>query len=303
MNDLIFPRRVPAGGAISVVAPSGPLTAEYREKLMRGIAWLEAAGFKASIPPGLFAAEGYLAGDDARRLAELHAAFTDPGTCAVWCVRGGYGSMRLLDALDVDAIAASRKLLIGFSDATSIELSLMKRAGLVTMHGPLLTSLAGEIEISRRHLIELATGRAPRVELFGPRAVTVRAGVAEGPLIGGNLSIISALMGTGHLPDLAGAILFIEDVNEQPYRIDRMLTQLKLAGALGVVAGLVVGDLDGDAAALRALVDERTAGLSCPVVFNFPVGHGRMNMALPQGVRARLDAGARSLALIEACVE
>jgi muramoyltetrapeptide carboxypeptidase len=300
MDDLIVPKRVPAGATISIIAPSGPVP---RENFEKGVAALEAAGFTTRFRPDIFSSEGYLAGGDDRRLDELNQAFLDPGTAAVICARGGYGAMRLLDRIDAGAIARARKPLIGFSDITALELSLAARAGLVSFHGPLVTTLWREIEISRRHLVEIVTGRTAQVKIHGPGAETLRGGRAEGRLYGGNLSIISALMGTGHLPDLAGAVLFLEDTNEEPYRIDRLLMHLELAGVLGKAAGVVFGQLGDDRDALRPIAAAAAARLACPVVYNFPIGHGALNMALPQGVRAALDAGERSVTLLGRCVE
>jgi len=296
------PRRLPQGCAISVVAPSGPVK---KDAFDAGVRVLEAAGFLPKLPPDLLAEDGYLAGTDERRLRELLAAFADPATAAVWCARGGYGTMRLLRRLDFAGIARSRKPLIGFSDATALELALFSKAGFVTFHGPLVSTLGAEIEISRRHLFEILTGAVSSVEIFGPGAETVRRGTCEGRLLGGNLSIVSCLAGTGFLPDFSGAILFLEDVGEEPYRIDRMLTQLDLMGVFDAIAGLVVGALGAGAEtdAFRAIVLEKAAGRRWPAVFGFPIGHRQLNMALPQGILARLDAGRAALALLEPCVE
>ncbi|MBI5526498.1 MAG: LD-carboxypeptidase [Deltaproteobacteria bacterium] len=296
------PRRLAQGAVVSLVAPSGPVK---KEAFCAGARLIEAAGFRLKFAPELFADDGYLAGTDERRLGEMAAAFSDPLTAAVWCARGGYGSMRLLGRLDFAGIARTRKPLIGFSDATALELALLAKAGFVTFHGPLVSTLGAEIEISRRHLFELLSGAVSRVEIGGPGAETIRPGACEGRLVGGNLSVISCLLGTGFVPDLSGAILFLEDINEEPYRIDRMLTQLELSGTFDAIAGLVVGTLgtDADADALRAIVREKARGRRWPAVFGFPIGHGPLNMALPQGIMARVDADRRSIELLEPCVE
>jgi muramoyltetrapeptide carboxypeptidase len=297
MIPVTKPGKLRDGGVIFAVAPAGPVN---EEKYRSGAAEIERRGFAVKSRPDLFSRENFLAGDDRRRAGELMEAFLDPGSDAVWCARGGYGSMRILELLDFGAIARSRKPLIGFSDITALELALLKHCGLVTFHGPLISTLAGEIEISRRHLFELLTGRATGAAVYAPEGVAVRAGTCRGTLMGGNLTLVCSLLGTGHLPSAEGAILFLEEVNEEPYRIDRMLTQLRLAGVLEGAAGVVLGRMsgEGDEAPLAAL-----DGLACPVLRGFPTGHGALNMTLPQGIKAELDSEGRRITLLEPCVE
>jgi muramoyltetrapeptide carboxypeptidase len=302
MKDIVKPRALKDGALISIVAPAGPVELDLVEK---GVTALESFGFGVKHREDLFSRKGYLAGDDARRALELTEAFNDPETSAVWCARGGYGSMRLLGLLDLDAIAASRKPFIGFSDITALQLALLARTGFLTFHGPMMRFWR-EIEISKRHLVELLTGRTSKIDIYGPGSETVREGVCEGILTGGNLSVLASLTGTNYMPDLTGAILFLEDVNEEAYRIDRLLTHLRLAGILDVINGLVLGDLSGgptNGITPLEVIQDLTAPYSFPVVFNFPFGHSDLNMALCQGLHVRLDASGRVITFLEPCVE
>ena len=301
---IIKPKRLGPGSTVSVVAPSGPVSMENFEK---GIKALEAAGFRAKYGAGVTASEGYLAGSDERRLGEFDAAFRDPGTDAVWCARGGYGSMRLLSRVDWRMIASSCKPLAGFSDVTALELALFRSTGMVSFHAPLLTTLWNEPPQSIGWIKQLLAGdEDARKITAGKNGGSVKGGQCTGRLLGGNLSIICSLMGTPFLPDLTGAILLVEDVNEEPYRIDRMLTQLDLGGVLGRLAGIVAGRLTVDEAAadgINRILLEKTRRYGYPVATGFPFGHGGANMTFPQGINARFDADSLQVELLESCVD
>jgi muramoyltetrapeptide carboxypeptidase len=262
---------------------------------------------------------GYLAGTDDERLADLNAAFQDPSIDAIWCIRGGYGSLRLLDRVDYAAMARQPKALIGFSDATALLNAVTRLTGVVTFHGPV--ARAGMTEFSRRHFQAVLTsaaapGRLGRLQqpadVLVPREsriATLSAGVAEGELAGGNLTLLQCLIGTPYFPELAGAILFLEDMGEDLYRVDRMLAQLRLIGALRQLAGVLVGrftDLERSGADGALGFDEVLASyfepLGIPVAYGFPVGHIEAQWTLPLGVRARLDADAGEVELLEPAV-
>ena len=287
------------------MAPAGPFDAE---KLDLGVRILAARGLEASSGPGLHERWRYLAGDDERRASELGAALTRPGVRAVWAARGGYGAMRLLDRIDWAAAAgAEPRWLVGFSDITALHLAGLA-AGLGGMvHGPNVTTL-GEIGGSDRdHVLDLLMGMAPPPALGVERLRVVAPGTAEGPLWGGNLSLVTRLLGTAHMPDLAGGVLFLEDVGERPYRLDRMLTHLRLAGVLETVAGVVLGDFsDCEEAEAGFTSHDVLAGLlgdlGIPVLTGYPAGHGIRCRALPLGVRARIESGPEGgrLELLEA---
>ena len=228
----------------------------------------------------------YLAAEDAHRAEDLNRALADPAVAAVFFARGGYGSVRILEALDADALRRRRLPLVGFSDVTVLH-AWAARQGVPSIHGPVISQLSRLPAADLGALFALLEGGAlPRCE--GLRPVT--GGAARGPLWGGNLTMIASLCGTGLLPDLTGRLLLLEEVNEAPYRLDRLLTQLRLAGLLAEVAGVVVGQLLDDEALLAELLEDHLGDLKVPVVFGARVGHGDENLALPLGYEAVLDA-------------
>jgi muramoyltetrapeptide carboxypeptidase len=283
-----------------VIAPSSPFDPDA---LARGLEVLSGRlGLVPRLRDDVTARKAYLAGDDARRIEEWREAFADPDAKAVFCARGGYGAMRLLPAVDPAPLLERPKLLVGFSDVTAFH-AVLNRAGLATVHGPVVTQLGRAPEDAVAHLEALLDGSAPKAgawEIPPPgaglvAARTVRPGRASGPLLGGTLAILSHLQGTPFAPRLEGAILFLEDVGEKPYQIDRYLTHLRLAGALDGVAGVAVGQLTrcDDAGVLAAdVVREVALGLGVPAIEGLPAGHEDANFALPLGARATLVAPA-----------
>lgn len=291
------PPALRAGDTIAVVAPSGPFD---RQSFDQGLAVL-VSRYQARFEEGLFSTERYLAGNDARRLAELQRALDDGQVKAVFAARGGYGAMRLLPRLNWPA---APKLLVGFSDITALH-AAGQLAGWKTLHAPVLTQLGKQPPAVRERLFSLLESPRPREALAGGRCLVP--GAAEGPLVGGNLSVLTRLLGTTYLPPLDGAVLFLEDVGERPYRLDRMWTHLALAGAFTRVKGVVLGDFTGceeqgadygSGDVLRSLAE--ATGLPCAA--GFQVGHGAVNEALPLGVQVRLDATAGRLDFLDALV-
>jgi muramoyltetrapeptide carboxypeptidase len=273
-----------------VVAPAGPFD---RESFDKGLAVL-AERYEPVFDPGIFSRHRYLAGDDGRRLRELSQALADEEARAVFCARGGFGAMRLLPRLTVDGLPP--RLLVGFSDITALHLT-WQRAGRVTLHGPVMTQLGKQPREAVERLFRVLESPEPAPPLEGGQ--TVVPGVAEGPLVGGNLSVLTRLLGTPYLPPLRGALLLIEDVGERPYRLDRMWQHLALAGVFEQVAGLVLGDFtlceekDADYTS-REVVEELARETGLPCAAGFRVGHGDVNLAVPLGVRARLEAAVSS---------
>ena len=295
------PRALRCGDAVAVVAPGGPFD---RESFDAGLQVL-AARYRPLFGEGLFARTRYLAGDDARRGSELRAVLADDSVKAVFVARGGYGTMRLLPGLPLaDLASRSPKPVIGFSDLTALHLAL-QAAGWLSIHGPVVTQLGTQPpELAERlfHLLESPVAPAPPL-----RGTPLVGGVAEGPLLGGNLSLLTHLLGTPFLPDLAGAILLLEDVAERPYRLDRMWTHLALAGVFDQVRGIALGEFTGceepdaeygSAEVLAALAAE--TGLPC--VSGLPIGHGAVNVPVPLGCRVRLDGDAGVLEFLEPAV-
>lgn len=300
------------GDAIALVSPGS--MADPAE-IAEGRAVLEAQGFRAVPGANLDKELGYLAGTDEQRLDDLHAAYSDPQVRAVLCVRGGDGSTRLLDRLDYELIAANPKPLIGYSDITVLHAAILARCDLVGLHGPMLAAdLATTNEASLAGLMTALTSTEPLGELHNPSGTTLevmRPGVAEGRLVGGNLSLLQTLIGTPYMYDMAGSILVIEDVDEPIYRIDRVLTQLTSAGLLQQCAGVVIGDfLDYRGTkpvtlTLEQVWEHHFGTLEIPVVSGLECGHDYNKLTLPLGARVRLDASTSEpcLSVLEAIAE
>jgi muramoyltetrapeptide carboxypeptidase len=290
-----------------------------RDDLTRAEALCRALDYEPVVGAHAGGHYGYFSGSDADRLADLNAAFRDPAIDAVWCIRGGYGVTRILDGLDFEALARRPRPVIGYSDITALLAAVVRRAGLVAFHAPVARA---EMPLfSRRHFAQVLTEAAP-AGLLEPlpspadvllsqtnRVVRIRGGVAEGPLAGGNLSLLQCLIGTPYFPDLDGALLFLEDVNEDLYRIDRMLAHLRMIGALARLAGVVVGRFTGlkrhmndGALGVDEVLDHYLGPLGVPVAHGVPIGHIDDQWTLPLGVRARFDANAGSLTLLEPAV-
>ena len=290
--------RLRPGDAVSIVTPAGPVESD---RLQRGMRVLEGWGLRPRPGRHVGRRDGYLAGSDAERAADLAAAFDDPDTRAVLYARGGYGTTRLLPDLPLEALGRSGKLLVGYSDLTALSLALSRDAPFPHLYGPSVAELGDEpptydAESFRAALFGESSGG--RLQIDGLR--TVRAGRAEGFIVGGCLSLIVALTGTPFEPPLQGRLLFLEEVDEEPYRLDRMLTHLASAGRLDGVAGLLIGQLAGcrspsDAGAgptaeqVVASFADRSEG---PVLAGLKVGHGVGRLTVPLGVRVEVDGDA-----------
>lgn len=305
------PVRLPAplapGDRIAVVAPCSPV---LDGQLPQAMAALRGWGFEPVAMAHVGDRRGHLAGTDDTRVADLEAAFRDEELRAVWIARGGYGATRIAERVDWRALGADPKPLIGFSDATALLQAAWRHLRLVTVHGPFASAIPDPATAPRpaEHLRRLLLGRlAPGplpVESGGP--TTISGGAAEGPLLGGNLAVLSAMVGTPQQPDLEEAVVLLEDINEAPYRIDRMLTQLRGAGCLAGIAGVALGAFTGcqppdnrPSATVDEVLSERLGDLGVPVLAGLPFGHRPDQLALPHGARVRLDADAGEFALLE----
>lgn len=314
---VVQPPKLVPGSRIALVAPAGPLL--EKDDLTRAQQLCRALGYEPFIGTNAYSRYGYLAGTDDQRFADLNAALQNPSIDAVWCIRGGYGSIRLLERVDYDAIARRPKALIGFSDITVLLNAVTRQSGVVTFHGPV--ARAAMPLFSREHFDRvLASGEVPGLlgrippsdAVLVPqdnRIVTLHGGTAEGWLAGGNLTLLHCLIGTPYFPDLEGAILFLEDVAERLYNIDRMLAHLRIIGALQQLAGVAVGRFTqleratGDGAlGFDEVLATYFGSLGIPVAYGFPIGHIDAQWTLPLGVRARLNADAGELELLEPAV-
>jgi muramoyltetrapeptide carboxypeptidase len=288
-----LPVRLKPGAKIGIAAPAGPFDSQT---FLRGTRILEAKGFEVYVPQGLLEANGYLAGSDEHRAGFVNQLFADKSVDAIVCARGGYGSLRILHLLDYDAVAKNPKIFIGFSDITALLTVLCDRCGLVTFHGPVLTSLADADEITKVSLFQTVSSDT-KLEIEVSEGITLSSGAGSGILCGGNLNTLCHLVGTPFAPSFAGKILFLEDRAEAPYRIDRMLTQMKLADCFKGLAGIVLGSFEdcGPADEIFKIINEIFSDYHVPILAGMNAGHGNPNLTLPMGIEATLDADRRML--------
>ncbi|MEO7085973.1 MAG: LD-carboxypeptidase [Gemmatimonadaceae bacterium] len=287
-----------AGSRIALIAPSGLL--RDAGDVDRAITSVRRMGWEAVVGDHVLEREGYLAGGDSSRLADLNRFSRDESIDGIWCIRGGYGATRLLDGIDYDAWRAHPKTLIGFSDITALHAAIGRYADLVTFHGPTARNVISDFSIAS---LRAAIAGAPQV-LVAPESEPMRSGVARGRLAGGNLALLAALQGTPYAPNLNGAILVLEDVSEAVYRIDRMLTQLRLAGALSGLAGIAFGhfteiqpDADGFSRTLNSVLQETADRCGVPCLTQIPLGHIDDQWTLPLGRDATLDVDKKTLTI------
>lgn len=300
-NALLRPPRLEVGDVVAVVAPSGVVP---EDRLHVGVERLTSWGLEVRLAPHVLGAHAqldYLAGEDHDRAADFADAWLDPTVSAVWAARGGYGAQRMLDLLDWRRLAeAEPKVLVGFSDITALHQAMASRLGLVTILGHVVTSLGAATEASADELRRQVMDPDAVVDLLaGHVTTTIVGGRATGVLVGGNLAMLTAEVGTSFSRPAAGGIVVIEDVGEEPYRIDRMLTQLVRSGWFGGVAGVVVGAFTdcGDEVEVQTVLEQRLRPLGVPVVRGFDIGHTDSSATVPLGVEATLDAEAGSLVL------
>ncbi|MCJ8502381.1 S66 peptidase family protein [Desulfatitalea alkaliphila] len=292
------PNALEPGDTIGIVAPASPFSVP---DLARGVALLHAMGFATRLSGDLFARQGCLAGSDALRAAQLHTMFADDAVHAIMCARGGYGGLRLLQSLDYALIAAHPKPFIGFSDTTALHQAIRLKTGLVTFHGPMVCSLEPSDAAAGSALQQMLQAVA-----MGPPRIaglrTLRPGRGEGILVGGNLSTLCSLIGTPFAQSYHGCVLFLEDRGERPYRIDRMLVQMKLAGCFEGLAGLVLGSFSdcGAGEEIDAIVRQLFDDRPIPIMTGLAAGHQNPNRTLPLGVTVVLDAGSGTLRFEEA---
>jgi muramoyltetrapeptide carboxypeptidase len=292
---MIKPPRLTPGARVAVVAPASPVPpAEFAA----GAAVL-GARYQLIHDQRIFARQGFLAGSDEARAAELQRALDDPTIAAIFCARGGYGLTRILPRLDPASLTRAPKAIIGFSDVMALH-AWAARAGVMTFHGPVVTQLGKLPASDVAALWQLLESPAPPA--FPARMTTVSPGTVTGRLVGGNLEVMSRLVGTPFAYNFDDAILVLEEIGERPYRMDRALTQLIESGALATVRGAIVGELvdcgkPDDVPSAAAVVNERLATLHIPIAVGAPVGHGTTNWPFPLGARARLAAQASGAVL------
>jgi len=287
------PPRLFPGDAIGVVAPASPFD---QGKFIKGLTVLEEMGLGPIVPETIYDRNGYLAGSDSHRADMLNAMFADPAVKGIICARGGYGSLRILSRIDYGAISANPKVFIGCSDITALLNTFFVKCGLVSLHGPMIESLAAASEKTKQSLQDvLFANSVLSVVPENPR--TVYAGQASGVIAGGNLTTLCHLVGTPFEPDFSGRMLLLEDVGESPYHIDRMLTQMKMAGCFERVAGILLGSFKGcgDPEQVDAVFADVFRTEAIPILAGFNFGHDEPNLTLPLGLPASFDSAVGAL--------
>ena len=300
----VKPERLRLGDTVGIVAPASgvfnPSTIYFGQQL------LEDWGYRVKLGQSIYRRHGYLAGTDQERLEDLHQMFADPQVKAIICLRGGYGALRLVEQLDYQLIRENPKVFLGFSDITALHIAISQQTGLITFHGPVINKLIrGLTSFTKESMLKTITQSKPFGVLTnppnGPNPFSIAPGKGSGQLVGGNLSLICATMGTPYELDTRGKILFLEEVGEEPYRIDRMLTQLELAGKFAEVKGIIFGQSVECVPrayqpsfyctfSLEEILMEKFKEMQVPVLYNLTCGHGKDCFTLPVGVAVTLDA-------------
>lgn len=313
-EGLLRPKRLKAGMTVGLVTPASNAWEDEDIRFAGDV--VRSLGFKVKEAANLYRRSQYLAGPDEARAQDLNAMFADPDVDAVFCLRGGYGTPRILPMLDYALIRRNPKILLGYSDITALLNAIYHRSGVMTYHGPIAAQNFTDYTLAEYQKVlvdaqsRVSLGTPPAFEVSPGRVenrnriTRFAGGIARGRLIGGNLSLMASLVGTPFEPDYQGKILFLEDVGEAPYRVDRMLTQLWLAGKLQQVAGIVFGKFtetgtDGNTFSIEHVLRERTASLGIPVVRGLMIGHVDDQTVVPVGALAELDGDEGVLTLLE----
>ncbi|WP_462158030.1 S66 peptidase family protein [Pseudoalteromonas sp. GB56] len=312
-NNIIKPRAIPKGGIIGIVSPSAA-TAHHKDILIAQKV-VEALGYRVKLAPHVMARRGHLAGADQQRADDINALFKDQQVDAIFCLRGGSGAARILPLLDYQSIKQNPKPLLGYSDITALHNAILSQTGLISFHGPNATSDWNAFHVDQFQRV-FEQQQPMRYENLGKKedelvntnyfTQTITAGSASGRLIGGNLTVLTALAGSKYLPDFTGNILFLEDIDEAPYRIDRMMSTLKLMGALDKISGFVFGDCNDckpgagyGSLSLDEIFNDYIKPLGIPAYRGAMIGHIKRQFILPVGAQVTLDADSGTLTLQE----
>lgn len=310
---IIKPKKLNKGDLIGLISPAS--TPENSSTVEMGIMYLEKLGYKVLPGKNIHNNNGYLAGSDAERLEDLHEMFRRKDVKAVFCTRGGYGSPRLLDKIDYDLIRKNPKIFVGYSDITALQLAFLAKAGLITFAGPMLaTDLSDHPDPYSEEIfwaMLTSNKKFGRVKLpEDQKLIALKKGAASGRITGGNLSLVAALTGTSYMPPMQDKILLLEDKAERPYRIDRMINQLKLAGILLKIKGLILGrfvdcvehDPYSKTLTLGEVIEDYFTPFKIPSVYNFPFGHIEKKFTIPIGIQIRLNAAREFVEITENAV-
>jgi muramoyltetrapeptide carboxypeptidase len=310
---LLKPKKLSKGDLIGVISPAS--NPDDLSKIDKGVQYLEKLGYNVEVGKNVGQKRGYLAGDDKQRLDDLHSMFKNKHVKAIINVRGGYGSGRLLDKINFNLIRKNPKIFVGYSDITALQMAMLKKAGLVTFAGPMLAvDFHGKINsYTEENFWKLLTSTKKIGKLKNPEKESfyvLNKGRSEGKLVGGNLALITSLLGTDYQPNFKNAILMVEEIGEVPYRIDRMFNQLKLAKIFNQVNGIILGrfvdcyetDTDKETLTLNEIIEDYLADLKMPILYNFKHGHVKQNMTVPFGLNCKLNSSRKFVEITESAV-
>ena len=308
---LIKPKGLKFGDTIGIIAPASPTTKEKVGEVYDKIIEL---GFKVKIGRSCYEKYGYLSGKDNVRANDINEMFKDKDIKGIICLRGGYGTPRILDLIDYDAIKNNPKIFIGYSDITALHIAFTQIARLVTYHGPMVASdMIGDFNsFSKDSLLNIIMNKKASYKIENPVGediITINGGIGEGYITGGNLSLIVDTIGTPYEIDVRGKVLFIEEIGEEPYNIDRMFNQLRLSGKLEEANGIILGDFNNckpknpkESLTLEEVINDQIKPIGKPTIYNLQSGHCNPMITLPFGVRIKLDGDKKELIIMESCV-
>jgi muramoyltetrapeptide carboxypeptidase len=310
---LIKPKKLKKGDLISIVSPAS--SPDNLSRINLGVEYLEKAGYRVIVGKNVGKYHGYLAGTDQERVDDIHNMFNNKDVKAIICVRGGYGSPRLLDKIDFGLIKKNPKIFVGYSDITALNMAFLKKANLVTFSGPMLAvDFWNEVDPFTEEIFwKSVTSDEPLGKIPLPEEGKInclKKGESEGELIGGNLALYTSLIGTEFFGSMKGKLLFIEEIGELPYRIDRMLTQIKLAGVFDEISGIILGeftdcnesDITKKSLSLGEVIQDYFNKLEIPVIYGFPHGHIKKTLTVPLGIKAKINTSKCSVEFLESGV-
>jgi len=299
-KEFIKVKPLKIGDKIGILSPASPLE---KEKIKKGAEFIKSFGFETEISKSSFSISkhSYMAGSIKERIDDLHYMFKKDEIKAIICARGGYGSMRILEHIDYQLIRDNPKIFVGYSDTTALLMAIIKKAGIITFHGPMLKDI---MELSNKYLSlfwNILQKKCKEIKAEKAKALLSAEKEIEGILLGGNLSIIASLVGTDYLPICKKVIFFLEDINEPYYKIDRMLTQLRLSGFFKNVSALILGQFKdcGKKDIINQIVLDIVSDIGFPILYDFPIGHSNQNMLIPLGIRVRLNTEQKTITFLE----
>jgi len=298
---IIKPQRLKSGDVIGIISPAS--SAQDSSVVEKGIKYFENNGYRVEVGESVGKINGYLAGTDDERVHDLHQMFKNKNVKAIVCIRGGYGAARILDKINYKLIRSNPKIFVGYSDITSLQMAIYKKSGLITFAGPMVASdFADEVNpFAEEFFWKLITSKKKIGRVSFPdinNLPAIHKGSSQGRIIGGNLSVFSSLMGTPFFPELKDHILLMEDIDELPYRIDRLLNQLRLSGIFKKVKGIILGrfvdcyehDPAKKTLTLGEIIEEYLKDLNIPVIYSFPHGHIKEKVTVPFGIKIKMNA-------------